>query len=193
MKTERRALENWEIDECSALKAELAEYNKRVPKEKRLTQEEIADQLGMSQGTLSSHLNGKRPINMAMASKMAKMLDIDVEKFSPRLADEISEISGSRISGGAARNLRISIERTGGVDKIIREMAEKAIERVRDLASKDQHVSASGVKKLLDAEVQDSITGLLAEIVRAPDSGEIADEQIKAIRSLIGAKKHKIE
>ncbi|MCU7218043.1 helix-turn-helix domain-containing protein [Pseudomonas sp. VE 196-7] len=193
MKTERRALENWEIDECSALKAELAEYNKRVPKEKRLTQEEIADQLGMSQGTLSSHLNGKRPINMAMASKMAKMLDIDVEKFSPRLADEISEISGSRISGGAARNLRISIERTGGVDKIIREMAEKAIERVRDLASKDQHVSASGVKKLLDAEVQDSITGLLAEIVRAADSGEIADEQIKAIRSLIGAKKHKIE
>lgn len=193
MKTERRALENWEIDECSALKAELAEYNKRVPKEKRLTQEEIADQLGMSQGTLSSHLNGKRPINMAMASKMAKMLDIDVDKFSPRLAKEISEISGSRVVGGLARNFRVSSEQTGGVDKIIRAMAEKAIQRVHDLAIQDPNISTTGVKKLLDAEVQESITGLLAEIVRAAESGDIADEQIKAIHSLIGAKRKKIE
>ncbi|MBU0522718.1 MAG: helix-turn-helix domain-containing protein [Gammaproteobacteria bacterium] len=193
MKTERRALENWEADECSALKAELAEYNKRVPKAKRLTQEEIADRLGMSQGTLSSHLNGKRAINMAMASKMAKMLDIEVEKFSPRLAQEISEISESHIVGGVARNLRVSSELTGGVDKIIRSMAEKAIERVRDLVIQDPNISGNGVKKLLDAEVQESITGLLAEIVRAADSGDIADEQIKALRSLIGAKRQKIE
>ncbi|CAI3798574.1 hypothetical protein GLGCALEP_02119 [Pseudomonas sp. MM221] len=102
MKTERRALEDWEVEECLALKAELNDYNKRVPREKRLTQEEIADRLGMSQGTLSSHLNGKRAINVAMASRLANMLGIDVSAFSPRLAGYIEEISRGYEAGQAA-------------------------------------------------------------------------------------------
>lgn len=99
MKTERRTLEDWEVAECLALKAEISDYNKRMPKEKRLTQEEIADRLGMSQGTLSSHLNGKRAINLVMASRLANMLGIEVSAFSPRLAGYIAEISRGHDSG----------------------------------------------------------------------------------------------
>lgn len=89
MKTERRQLHDWEKEECAALKREIAAYNARVGKEKRLTQEVIAEELGMSQGTLSSHLNGSRAISMEMAAKISKLLGIPVESFSPRLAKVI--------------------------------------------------------------------------------------------------------
>lgn len=92
MKTERRQLHDWEKEECAALKRELKAYNMRVDKEKRLTQEDVAEVLGMSQGTLSSHLNGARAISMEMAAKMAKLLDIPVERFSKRLADQINSL-----------------------------------------------------------------------------------------------------
>jgi phage repressor protein C with HTH and peptisase S24 domain len=93
MTTERRPLEDWEKAECAALKAELQAFNARSPKEKRLTQEEVAHSLRMSQGTLSSHLNGHRAINLDMAAQMARLLDIPVERFSKRLASEIGELS----------------------------------------------------------------------------------------------------
>lgn len=93
MTTSRRQLEDWEVAECAALKAELAHFNATAPKGERLTQEEIAHALGMSQGTLNSHLNGKRALNKEIASKFAILLGITVEKFSPRLAAEITEMA----------------------------------------------------------------------------------------------------
>lgn len=94
MKTERRQLHDWEKEECAALKREISAYNARVEKGKRLTQEVIAEELGMSQGTLSSHLNGQRAINKEMAAKMSALLDVPVEKFSERLAKQISKLAG---------------------------------------------------------------------------------------------------
>ena len=92
MKTERRQLHDWEKEECAALKRELKAYNARVGKEKRLTQEDVAEVLGMSQGTLSSHLNGARAISIEMAGKMAKLLGIPVERFSARLGEQIKAL-----------------------------------------------------------------------------------------------------
>lgn len=47
----------------------------------------------MTQGNLSSHLNGKRAISKEMASKVALLLGIQVDKFSYRLASEIAEMA----------------------------------------------------------------------------------------------------
>jgi phage repressor protein C with HTH and peptisase S24 domain len=93
MKNDRRQLLDWEKAECAALKAELASYNARAAKGKKLTQEDIALSVGMSQGTLSSHLNGNRALNKEMAAEIAKILGIPVERFSPRIAKEISELA----------------------------------------------------------------------------------------------------
>lgn len=198
MKTERRALKDWEAEECARLKAELHDYNKRAPKGGRLTQEEIADNLGMSQGTLSSHLNGKRAINLAMASKIAKMLGIEVSAFSPRLAEEILEISripstsrieleGRSISGAATRDGRT--KSTGPIAEIIQTVAEKAIDRAHELAKQERYIGPNRANFLINEEVQESIANLVAEIISAADSGEITDDQINAIRALVGPKK----
>lgn len=95
MSTERRELHDWEKDECAALKAALAAHNARAPKNGKLTQEEIAHELGMSQGTLGSHLNGHRPVTQKLAVGMAKLLDIPIAKFSVRLSDEISQMASA--------------------------------------------------------------------------------------------------
>ncbi|MCF7536187.1 helix-turn-helix domain-containing protein [Pseudomonas petrae] len=95
MSKERRQLEEWEKAECAALKAALAAFNSSAPKAKRLTQEDVSHALGMSQGTLSSHLNGHRAINVEMAAKMGRMLGIPVEHFSERLAKEISGLAAA--------------------------------------------------------------------------------------------------
>lgn len=93
MKTDRRELTDLEKAECAALKAEIAARNARNDGSRKLTQEYLGQELGMTQGNLSSHLNGKRPISKEMAAKMAVLLDIPVERFSPRLAKEIAEMA----------------------------------------------------------------------------------------------------
>jgi DNA-binding XRE family transcriptional regulator len=93
MSTERRELHDWEKAECAALKAALVDHNARLPKGSRLTQEEIAHQVGMSQGTLGSHLNGHRPVTQKLAVGMAKLLGVPISKFSTRLANDISEMA----------------------------------------------------------------------------------------------------
>jgi transcriptional regulator with XRE-family HTH domain len=95
MSTERRDLEGWEKQECAALKAALAEHNAKLPKGRKLTQEEIAHQVGMSQGTLGSHLNGHRPVTQKLAVATAKLLDIPISKFSTRLADQIADMAAA--------------------------------------------------------------------------------------------------
>ncbi|HGM6502008.1 TPA: helix-turn-helix transcriptional regulator [Pseudomonas aeruginosa] len=89
MSTERRPLTETEKAECAALKAEFAAYNARLPKGRRLTQDEAAHRLGTSQGTLSSHLNGHRAIGKELAAAFADLLGIPVSRFSSRLANEI--------------------------------------------------------------------------------------------------------
>lgn len=95
MTNERRSLLDWERAECAALKAALSAFNAHRPKEKRLTQEEIALSLGMSQGTLGSHLNGHRAISHKLAVGMAKLLEIPIKEFSPRIAEEIGEMASA--------------------------------------------------------------------------------------------------
>ncbi|WP_313489153.1 LexA family transcriptional regulator [Stutzerimonas nitrititolerans] len=105
MKKDRRPLQDWEKQECASLKAEFLAYNLSPPNGKKLTQEEAAHALGMSQGTLSSHLNGYRALNKEMAATMAKMLGIPVSRFSKRLADEIQSMSeAARLDESPAEN-----------------------------------------------------------------------------------------
>lgn len=93
MSKDRRELEDWEKAECAALKAELAAYNRRAPQGKAFTQESLAQELGMTQGNLNAHLNGRRAISKELAAKMARLLGINVAAFSPRLAHEIEELA----------------------------------------------------------------------------------------------------
>lgn len=92
MTTDRRELEDWERAECAALKKAIADYNSALPRDKRVTQEKLAEELGMAQGNLNGHLNGKRPLNKEIAVRIRNLLGIPVASYSQRLSDEILEM-----------------------------------------------------------------------------------------------------
>lgn len=100
MTTDRRVLEDWEKAECAALKQALARYNASAPKDCRFTQERLAGELGMAQGNLNGHLNGRRPLNMEMAAKIFVLTGIPVDEYSPRLAADIKSLAASVPSVG---------------------------------------------------------------------------------------------
>ena len=95
MNKERRQLLDWEREECAALKKAIADFNASRPKDKRLTQDEIAHAVGMSQGTLGSHLNGHRPLTQKLAVSMAEMLGVPIGSFSKRIEDDIGRMASA--------------------------------------------------------------------------------------------------
>ena len=95
MNKERRQLLDWEREECAALKKAIADFNASRPKDKRLTQDEIAHAVGMSQGTLGSHLNGHRPLTNKLAVSMAEMLGVPIGSFSKRIEDDIGRMASA--------------------------------------------------------------------------------------------------
>lgn len=160
MKTDRRELTDLEKAECAALKAEIAVRNARNDGSRKLTQEYLGQELGMTQGNLSSHLNGKRPISKEMAAKMAVLLDIPVERFSPRLAKEIAE------------------------------MAEAVRPRPSSESVSEQAVTYQGVSKALDAAAMlEGVTprsqAVIDRIAALEAQGKLSDADLKIIEQII--------
>lgn len=91
MSQKKRVLEQWERDECAALKEAIAEWNSARPKNERITQEQAGESLGMNQGSFSNYLNGRTALNFEFALKIKNLFGIPVERYSQRLADEIKE------------------------------------------------------------------------------------------------------
>lgn len=93
MTEKKREITDWEKAECAALKAELDAFNSGKSRKDSLTQGKIADALEISQGAVSSYLNGYNALNARVAGVIAGMIGVPVEKFSPRLAAEIARIA----------------------------------------------------------------------------------------------------
>ena len=91
----KRELDDWEKQECSALKAAIDAFNAGKSRRDMLTQGKIADALGINQGSVSSYLNGYNALNAKVASVIAGLISQPVETFSPRLAGEISKMAKS--------------------------------------------------------------------------------------------------
>lgn len=73
--------------ECQKLKALFNEKSK-------ISQREFVKLYDLgTPANLGQYLNGRRPLNMSIASKVAAGLGIKVSDFSPRLANEIKELN----------------------------------------------------------------------------------------------------
>lgn len=58
---------------------------------KRRTQAEFAADLGFTQGYIPQFFSGIRPLTLELAIRFAAELDVDIVKFSPRLAEAFSK------------------------------------------------------------------------------------------------------
>lgn len=124
MTIEKRKLKDWELAECSALKAAIAAHNKSVSKSDKITQEKAAGDLNITQGALSSFLNGRNAITLKVAVYFAKELKIPISQFSKRLADEAEDIGS--VSRKSYSDTKMNIT-SYGVAEVIPSNLEKLI------------------------------------------------------------------
>ncbi|EPR9083548.1 LexA family protein [Cronobacter dublinensis] len=78
-----------------------AERLRRIYNEKKkdlgLSQEVLAERLGISQSAVAQFLAGKNALNMKRASEFAEVLQVPIDAFSPSLADEAKQIAKSNV------------------------------------------------------------------------------------------------
>ena len=94
----KRPLTAEQAEECAKLKQAFTSRANR-----KITQERVANELDISQAGVSHYLNGVNPLNARVAAAFAKLLEIPVWSFSPRLALEIDWTSEAARIGAEAR------------------------------------------------------------------------------------------
>ena len=63
-----------------------------------LSQELLADKLGISQSAVAQILSGKNALNLKRAIELAEILNVKVEDFSPALANEAKQLTKSNVT-----------------------------------------------------------------------------------------------
>lgn len=91
MATKKKPLSSEQLEDALRLKA-IYESNKTSL---GLSQEAVADALGVGQSAIASLLNGVNALNPSNAAALAKVLKVSVEDFSPSLAAEIADMCRS--------------------------------------------------------------------------------------------------
>lgn len=87
----KKPLTNDQLEDAKRLKA----IYERRKIELGISQEAVADALGVGQSAVASLLNGVNALNANNASALARFLKVGVEEFSPAIAREISEMYAS--------------------------------------------------------------------------------------------------
>ena len=82
--------------ECEAAKALFVSRKNSLG----LTQAKVADAAGISPAAVAMYLNGVNPLNAKFASVLARLIGEPVERFSPRLAEEIAGLTAEKRPAG---------------------------------------------------------------------------------------------
>uniref|UniRef100_UPI00006833E5 Repressor protein CI n=1 Tax=Lambdavirus lambda TaxID=10710 RepID=UPI00006833E5 len=88
MSTKKKPLTQEQLEDARRLKAI---YEKKK-NELGLSQESVADKMGMGQSGVGALFNGINALNAYNAALLAKILKVSVEEFSPSIAREIYEM-----------------------------------------------------------------------------------------------------
>jgi SOS-response transcriptional repressor LexA len=104
----KKTLTDEQLAECAKLKKIFIEKQSELG----LTQEKAAAALGMNQGSFSHYLNGRNALNVEFASKVARLLKVNVVDFSVRLQLEIYSLATANadIPGVSAMRKSLAFE-----------------------------------------------------------------------------------
>lgn len=100
--------------ECDAAKALFVSKKNALG----LTQASLAEAADISAAAVAMYLNGTNPLNVKFAAVLSRLLDVPIEKFSKRLAAEISGLTS------AADQINASSESASAAD-MVRQMLSK--------------------------------------------------------------------
>jgi len=137
--------------ECDAAKALFVSKKNALG----LTQASLAEAADISAAAVAMYLNGTNPLNVKFAAMLSRLLDVPIERFSKRLATEISGLTS------AGEQMSASSESTSAAD-MVRQM----------LARQGKGLSAEARNRLLAAAEEPSNV-ITADFSRP---GQVGDE-----------------
>lgn len=139
--------------ECDAAKALFVSKKNALG----LTQASLAEAADISAAAVAMYLNGTNPLNVKFAAVLSRLLDVPIDKFSKRLAKEISGLT----SGADHTNAS-----SGGTtaSEIVRQM----------LAKQGKSLPEEARKRLLAAAEADDVGGVIDVDYYRP--GVVGDE-----------------
>lgn len=90
----KKPLSDWQKEDAIRLKLF---YTRAKATNPRLTQERIAEELGITQGAVGHYLNGRSALNLSILLKFCRVLDARPVEISPALADQLPEYTDPEI------------------------------------------------------------------------------------------------
>ncbi|MBA1249882.1 LexA family transcriptional regulator [Pseudomonas luteola] len=158
----KRALPPDRLAECQA--AHELFLKKKGPL--KLSQKKLAEMAGMSAPAVNLYFKGLNPLNAKFAAILAKALQVDVADFSPRLAQEIGEMSAA---------MRSNLEDPAGPQE-----TTSAADLVSQMLAKHgKNLSDEARQRIADAVIETAETKLVAgEVITADiaNPGLVGDE-----------------
>ncbi|POA52106.1 MULTISPECIES: LexA family transcriptional regulator [unclassified Pseudomonas] len=110
--------------ECDAAKALFVSRKNSLG----LTQAKLAEEADISAAAVAMYLNGTNPLNAKFAVVLSRLLDVPVEKFSPRLHEELRSLGAGPSSSAMER------KPTGAADKVLEMLQKHAGKKLDDEA-----------------------------------------------------------
>jgi phage repressor protein C with HTH and peptisase S24 domain len=96
MMTKKRILPPDRLAECEAAHGLFLSKKNEL----KLSQKKIADAAGMTPAAVNLYFKGINPLNAQFAAVLARMIHEPVEAFSPRLAEEIRDLTSAPVKAG---------------------------------------------------------------------------------------------
>lgn len=171
--------------ECEAAKALFVSKKNSLG----LTQASLAEAADISAAAVAMYLNGTNPLNVKFAAVLSRLLDVPIEKFSKRLATEISGLTST------AEQMSTSSESTSAAD-MVRQMLEKqgkglsAEARSRLLAAAEEPSNVITADFSRPGQIGDEVWIAHYDIRAAMGGGQIAADYPEMFQDVRVSPKH---
>ncbi|OCW24886.1 helix-turn-helix domain-containing protein [Pseudomonas aylmerensis] len=168
--------------ECEAAKALFVSKKNALG----LTQASLAEAADISAAAVAMYLNGTNPLNPKFAAVLSRLLDVPVEKFSKRLAKEISGLTsggeGSADAGlSAAELVRQMLTKQG------KGLSEESRRRLLAAAESDD---STEIKYYQPGQVGDEVWIAHYDVRAAMGGGQIPHEYPEMLQDIRVSPKH---
>lgn len=173
--------------ECDAAKALFVSRKNSLG----LTQAKLAEEADISAAAVAMYLNGTNPLNAKFAVVLSRLLDVPVEKFSPRLHEELRSLGAGPSSSAMER------KPTGAADKVLEMLQKHAGKKLDDeaqeriLAAVTQTITEERATNIIPADfsgrrlLPGDISIPQYEIRGAMGHGQVPAEYSEAIRNVV--------
>lgn len=189
MMTKKRILPPDRLAECEAAHGLFLSKKNEL----KLSQKKIADAAGMTPAAVNLYFKGINPLNAQFAAVLARMIHEPVEAFSPRLAEEIRDLTSAPVkvgdmddapAGSAADIVQDMLSRSG------KNLSEDARRRLLEAAQAEDRKGVIELDYYRPGAVGDEVWIAHYDVRAAMGGGQIPHDYPEVLQDVRVSPKH---